>query len=154
MPACLVESPIGPLLIVEDRGRLTEIRFANGDETDADASDTPLLARTVRQLEEYFAGRRHEFDLPLAPARTPFQQRVREAMSSIPYGQTRSYGEIAHIAGGAPRAVGQACGANSMPIIVPCHRVLAAHGIGGYSGAKGLDTKRFLLGLEGCRTPG
>jgi methylated-DNA-[protein]-cysteine S-methyltransferase len=152
MPARLMESPVGPLLIIEVRGNLAEIRFASGGETDAD--DTPLLARTVRQLDEYFAAQRRNFDLPLLPARTLFQQRVRDAMSSIPYGQTRSYGEIAHIAGGAPRAVGRACGANSLPIVVPCHRVLAAHGIGGYSGAEGLDTKRFLLGIEGCRAPG
>ena len=69
-------------------------------------------------------------------------------MISIPWGQTLSYGEVAHAAGGAPRAVGQACGANMLPLVVPCHRVLAANGIGGYSGGKGLDTKRFLLALE------
>lgn len=152
MAACLIQSPVGPLLIVENNGKLTEIRFASDGETDDD--ETPLLTQTARQLDEYFAGQRREFHLPLSPARTAFQQRVREAMSSIPYGQTRSYGEIAHIAGGAPRAVGRACGANELPIVVPCHRVLAAHGIGGYSGAKGLDTKRFLLGLEGFRGPG
>ena len=79
---------------------------------------------------------------------------MRAAMVSIPWGRTLSYGEIAHIAGGAPRAVGQACGANMLPIVVPCHRVLAANGIGGYSGAKGLDTKRFLLALEKPRSAG
>ena len=146
MPACLTDSPIGPLLLVEDAGGLAEIRFANGDEPDRD--DTPLLARARQQLNEYFAGRRRKFDLPTVPAQTPFQQRVRAAMISIPWGRTLSYGEIAHIAGGAPRAVGQACGANRLPIVVPCHRVLAANGIGGYSGGTGLDTKRFLLALE------
>lgn len=146
MPACLMDSPIGPLLLVEDGGQMAEIRFAEGDEPDRDK--TPLLTRARSQIEEYFAGRRKKFDLPLVPARTGFQQRVRETMISIPWGQTLSYGEIAHIAGGAPRAVGQACGANMLPLVVPCHRVLAATGIGGYSGAKGLDTKRFLLTLE------
>lgn len=146
MPACLTDSPAGPLLLVEDRGRLAEIRFADGDEPDRD--ETALLARAKAQIAEFFAGERREFDLPLVPARTAFQQRVREAMLSIPWGRTLSYGEIAHIAGGAPRAVGQACGANMLPIVVPCHRVVAANGIGGYSGAKGLDTKRFLLALE------
>ena len=146
MPACLMNSPVGPLLLVEDGGRLAEIRFADGDEPDRD--DTPLLKRAQKQIDEFFAGSHRKFDLPLVPARTAFQQRVREAMISIPSGQTLSYGEIAHIAGGAPRAVGQACGANMLPLVVPCHRVLAANGIGGYSGAKGLDTKRFLLALE------
>lgn len=150
MPACLTDSPIGPLLLIEDDGRLAEIRFAVGDEPDRD--ETPLLKKAKAQLAEFFAGRRREFDLPLVPARTAFQQRVRDAMLSIPWGRTLSYGEIAHIAGGAPRAVGQACGANMLPIIVPCHRVLAANGIGGYSGAKGLDTKRFLLALEKPRS--
>ena len=146
MPARLMDSPVGPLLLVEDDGRLAELRFAAGDEPDRD--ETPLLIQARAQIEEFFAGRRKKFDLPLIPARTAFQQRVREAMISIPWGQTLSYGEIAHIAGGAPRAVGQACGANMLPIVVPCHRILAANGIGGYSGAKGLDTKRFLLALE------
>lgn len=146
MPACLMDSPVGPLLLVEDDGRLAEVRFAGGDEPDHD--ETPLLVRARKQIEEFFAGCRKEFDLPLTPARTAFQRRVRESMVSIPWGQTLSYGEIAHIAGGAPRAVGQACGANMLPLVVPCHRVLAANGIGGYSGAGGLDTKRFLLALE------
>lgn len=146
MPSRLIGSPAGPLLLVEDSGRLAAIRFAGGDEPDDD--DTALLADAKTQLGGYFAGRRRAFDLPLVPARTDFQQRVREAMIAIPWGRTLSYGEIAHIAGGAPRAVGQACGANMLPLVVPCHRVVAANGIGGYSGAGGLDTKRFLLSLE------
>lgn len=146
MPSRLIETPAGPLLIVEAYGKLGEIRFAAGTEKDSD--DTPLLRRTARQIEEYFAGRRRRFDLPLAPARTAFQERVRRAMQAIPYGETRTYGDLAHSAGGAPRAVGQACGANMLPLVVPCHRVVASTGLGGYSGGKGLDTKRFLLALE------
>lgn len=152
MPATLTYTPLGPLLLIEKDGRLAEIRFAEGDEADND--ETPLLARVKQQIAEYFAGSRREFDLPCTPARTRFQGRVREAMRAIPYGQTLTYGEIAHIAGGAPRAVGQACGANMLPIVVPCHRVLAASGIGGYSGARGLDTKRYLLALEKGREAG
>ena len=147
MPARLIDTPAGPVLIAESGGRIAEIRFAAGAETDCD--DTPLLRRAAAQLEEYFAGRRRQFDLPLAPAPTAFQARVRRAMQDIPYGQTRSYGELAHVAGGAPRAIGQACGANPLPLVVPCHRVVAATGLGGYSGGKGLATKRFLLALEG-----
>ena len=147
MPGRLIDTPAGPVLIVESGGRIAEIRFATGAETDCD--DTLLLRRAATQLEEYFAGRRRQFDLPLAPAPTAFQARVRRAMQDIPYGQTRSYGELAHVAGGAPRAIGQACGANQLPLVVPCHRVVAATGLGGYSGGKGLATKRFLLALEG-----
>jgi len=141
-----MDSPAGPLLLVEANGMLAEIRFTGRLLPDAD--DTPLLRRTERQIAEFFAGRRHDFDLPLAPARTPFQQRVREAMLRIPWGQTRSYGELAHEAGGAPRAIGQACGANPLPLVVPCHRVVGASGPGGYSGGRGLETKRLLLALE------
>jgi len=146
MPARLIDSPVGPLLIIESDGRIVEIRFAAGTENDRD--DTTLLRSAETQISEYLAGRRRQFDLPLAPARTPFQARVRNAMLDIPFGQTRSYGELAHSVGGAPRAIGQACGANLLPLVVPCHRVVASTGIGGYSGGKGLATKRFLLSLE------
>ena len=146
MPALLTETPAGPVLIVESGRRIAEIRFASGTETDHD--DTPLLQRAEAQIQEYFAGRRRQFDLPLAPAPTAFQARVRSAMQEIPYGQTRSYGELAHAAGGAPRAIGQACGANPLPLVVPCHRVVASGGLGGYSGGEGLATKRLLLALE------
>lgn len=147
MPARLIDSPAGPLLLVEATGALAEIRFA-GHTGDRPQDDTPLLCEAERQITEFFAGQRREFDLPLAPGRTAFQQRVRDAMRRIPYGQTRSYGELAHEAGGAPRAIGRACGANPLPLVVPCHRVVAAGGLGGYSGGKGLETKRFLLALE------
>lgn len=147
MPARLIDTPAGPVLIVESGGRIVEVRFASGAETDRD--DTPLLRRAATQIAEYFAGHRQQFDLPLAPAPTAFQARVRQAMQDIPYGQTRTYGELAHSAGGAPRAIGQACGANSLPLVVPCHRVVASGGLGGYSGGNGLATKRQLLALEG-----
>lgn len=147
MPARLIDTPVGPLLIVEATGRIAEIRFADGTEPDCD--DTPLLRQAAGQIAAYFAGAQQRFDLPLAPAPTPFQARVRQAMLDIPYGQTRSYGELAHSAGGAPRAVGRACGANPLPLLVPCHRVVAADGLGGYSGGRGLATKRLLLALEG-----
>ena len=146
MPARLMDTPAGPVLIVESGGRVAEIRFASGREPDRD--DTPLLRHAETQITEYFEAGRRQFDLPLAPASTAFQARVRKAMQDIPYGQTRSYGELAHSAGGAPRAIGQACGANPLPLVVPCHRVVAANGLGGYSGGSGLATKRLLLALE------
>ena len=88
--------------------------------------------------------------LPLAPAGSPFEKRVWSAMQKIPYGETRCYGDLASDIRSAPRAVGGACGKNPIPIVIPCHRVLAKAGLGGYSGAGGLDTKQALLRLEGA----
>ncbi len=108
-----------------------------------------ILRRAARQIQEYFAGTRREFDLPLAPGGNPFQQRVWTLLRGIPYGQTRSYGELARRLGrpGAARAVGSANARNPLPIVVPCHRVIGADGkLTGYYG--GLRLKAFLLELE------
>lgn len=116
----------------------------------ADQSETPVLRAAINQLDKYFDDRLTEFDLPLAPAPTPFAERMRATMCTIPHGHTRSYGELSQFLGSSARAVGRACGANTIPIIVPCHRVLAAGGrMGGYSGDGGLATKAALLRLEG-----
>jgi methylated-DNA-[protein]-cysteine S-methyltransferase len=107
----------------------------------------------VRQLDAYFAGKLRQFDLPMHPEGTDFRRRLWRAMTDIPYGETRTYGDLARVAGGSPRAVGGACGANPLPILIPCHRVLAAGGrFGGYSGAGGLATKRVLLDIESCNS--
>ena len=111
-----------------------------------DGNRAAAEART--QLHAYFDGDLSRFDLPLAPVGTPYRRRVWEALRSIPYGETRSYAEIARIAGGSARSAGQASGANPVPIIIPCHRVLASGGLGGYSGGDGLETKRALLAIE------
>jgi methylated-DNA-[protein]-cysteine S-methyltransferase len=142
----IVSSPIGPLTLVERDGAIARLSFgAHGP----GEPPTPLLARAVAQLEEYFAGERRSFDLPLAPSGTEFQLACWRALAEIPYGETRSYGEQArHI--GRPdraRAVGAANGANPIAIILPCHRVIGADGsLVGFGG--GLDTKRRLLDLE------
>ncbi|HUC10782.1 MAG TPA: methylated-DNA--[protein]-cysteine S-methyltransferase [Stellaceae bacterium] len=107
-----------------------------------------LLIEAMRQLEAYFAGRLTRFDLPLMPAGSPFDKRVWEVMRQIPHGQTRTYGELAMELGSGPRAIGGACGRNRIPIVIPCHRVLARNGLGGFSGGIGLATKRGLLALE------
>ena len=107
-----------------------------------------MLARARDQLHAYFDGALVEFDLPLAPAGTAYRQRVWAALRRIPLGEVRTYGEIARAAGGSPRSVGGANAGNPIPIFIPCHRVVATGGIGGYSGGDGLDTKRALLGLE------
>jgi methylated-DNA-[protein]-cysteine S-methyltransferase len=119
-----------------------------GGEVDPDAAPFPLLRR---QLAEYFAGQRTAFELPLAPAGTPFQRNVWDALLAIPYGETRSYGELAAAVGkpGAARAVGRANHDNPIGVVIPCHRVIGAAGsLTGYAG--GVDRKRYLLELEGA----
>lgn len=114
-----------------------------------DQAETPLLLRARVQLQDYFDGIGTDFDLPLAPIGTAFRQRVWAAMCAIPPGETRSYGDVARTLGSAARAVGQACGANPIPILIPCHRIVGAEGrMGGYSGGDGPATKRVLLALE------
>lgn len=114
------------------------------------AEPTPLLAETGAQLAAYFAGELRQFDLPLSCPSSPFQHGVLEAMMSIPYGSTKTYGEIAGYVEGSAQAVGNACGANPIPILIPCHRVLGATSLGGFSGAGGVESKVFLLKLEGA----
>jgi methylated-DNA-[protein]-cysteine S-methyltransferase len=142
-----VETPIGRLALAGDGAALSAISFAPapGHWTRDDAR----LGAARRQLEQYFAGRRTTFDLPLALDGTPFQKRVWRALLAIPYGATASYGEIARAIGapGAARAVGGANHVNPIPIIVPCHRVIGADGsLTGYGG--GEHRKRHLLDLE------
>ena len=151
-----VESPVGPLVLEASADALTEILLPlagkarrTGRPGAAGPEPAPLVAAR-RQLAEYFAGRRRHFDLPLEVAGTDFQCAVWWALAEIPYGETVSYGELAAMVGRptAFRAVGQANGANPIPIVLPCHRVVASGGrIGGYGG--GLPVKRTLLALEG-----
>ena len=107
-----------------------------------------LLTEAVAQLEAYDAGRLRVFDLPLAPEGSKFQQQVFAAMQDIPYGETLTYGEIAKALGCPAQPIGQACGANPIPVIIPCHRVLSKNGIGGFSGAGGVEGKIALLKHE------
>lgn len=146
MSACAIETPIGPLSLQADESAVSAMRFGAGGAQDA----SPLLDAAEAQLREYFAGARRTFDLPLAPHGTAFQQRVWTALRAIPYGETRTYGELAAAIGSpnASRAVGMANHRNPIPIIIPCHRVICANGtLTGYAG--GLEIKRKLLALEG-----
>lgn len=116
-------------------------------------SPSPLLREAKRQLDAYFDGDLTAFDLPLGPMGTKHQERVWQAMCNIPYGETRTYGELAKELASGAQAVGSACGRNPIPILIPCHRVVARAGkLGGYSGDGGLYTKRALLVLEGALT--
>ncbi len=150
MPQLSLHTQVGDLTLSEEDGALVAIDWGWVEAQDP----TPLLAEARRQLQAYFDGDRLSFDLPLAPAGTPYQRRVWQALCEIPPGTTRSYADIARAVGGSPRAVGGANGRNPIPIVIPCHRVVATTGIGGYSGGDGLPTKRFLLALERAGLPG
>ena len=153
MPAarCTIESPVGPLTITAADGAITAVDFGLGG---GPRPNGGLLEEAARQLAEYFAGTLREFTLPLAPSGTSFRLKVWAAMQAIPYGQTRSYGDLARALDSAPRAIGGACGANPIPLIIPCHRVIGAGGtLGGFSGGAGCDTKRQLLAMERALPP-
>ena len=155
MPAarCTIESPVGPLTITAEDDAITAVDFG-GSAGLGPSPNGGVLAEAARQLAAYFAGERREFALPLAPSGTPFRLRVWAAMQAIPYGQTRSYGDLARALDSAPRAIGGACGANPIPLVIPCHRVVGAGGaLGGFSGGAGCDTKRQLLALERALPP-
>lgn len=145
MPQLSLMTPLGELTLSEDDGSIVALDWGRG----RDQMATPLLREARDQLHDYFDGRRLHFQLPLAPHGTPYQRRVWAALTRIPPGETRSYADIAREVASVPRAVGQANGANPIPILIPCHRVVAADGsLGGYSGLDGPITKRFLLAHE------
>ena len=144
------ESPVGRLALEVEGDTLTGVRWASDAERATDAEASPILREAQRQLDRYFKRKLQRFDLPLAALGTPFQKSVWTMMCAIPFGQTATYGGMAMALSSGPRAIGMACGRNPIPIIVPCHRVLASGGKeGGFSGGQGLPTKRKLLALEG-----
>lgn len=144
-------SPIGPLRLAGSDEGLTHILLSGQAVPEGAVEvETPLLRQAARELSEYFDGKRKAFTVPVFPKGTPFQRRVWAALQTIPYGRTVSYKDIAAQIGrpAVTRAVGGANGKNPIPILIPCHRVIAADGsLGGYS--LGLDLKRKLLALEG-----
>jgi methylated-DNA-[protein]-cysteine S-methyltransferase len=144
MPQLSLHSPLGALTLSEEDGAIVALDWGFG----RDQMSTPLLLEGRAQLQAYFDGTLQKFDLPLTPHGTPYRQRIWQALAEIPYGRTCSDAEIAARAGGSARSVGTANGANPIPIIIPCHRVVGAAGLGGYSGGDGLETKIWLLALE------
>lgn len=147
---CFYDSPLGRIMVAEDGDAITQIRFLTEfNYRDLSPGKTVLLEEAGIQLKEYFSGKRKLFDLPVAPEGTAFQSRVWEALLDIPYGRTRSYGQIAQTVGNgkAARAVGMANSKNPISIVIPCHRVIGFSGkLVGYGG--GLDRKAYLLELE------
>ncbi len=141
-----LHTPVGWLTVAGDDNAISRLWWAREDDSDI----TPLLREAAAQLTAYFQGRLTRFDVPLSFPATPFVHAVLESMFAIDYGQTRSYGEISEYVGAPPQAVGRACGANPVPILIPCHRVVGSSGLGGYSGGQGVETKVFLLRHEGA----
>ncbi|MBM3597375.1 MAG: methylated-DNA--[protein]-cysteine S-methyltransferase [Alphaproteobacteria bacterium] len=151
MAQTVVPSPVGRLLVRSESNALTTLAWLADEADPVQDGDDHALREAARQLTAYFDRRLTRFDLPLRPAGSGFRQRVWGAIAAIPYGQTRAYGDLARTIGSAARAVGQACGHNPIPIIIPCHRVVDSTGrLTGYSGARGVTTKQFLLQLEGA----
>ncbi len=156
----LIDSPVGPLFVAASDEGLRAIEFRENKhpvKRDGDwrEGDNAVLRKVHKQLDEYFAGKRRAFDLPLSPTGTEFQRKVWTTLATIPYGETISYAQLAARIGkpSAMRAVGAANGRNPLPIVLPCHRVIGADGsLTGFGG--GLPTKQFLLKLEGALPAG
>jgi methylated-DNA-[protein]-cysteine S-methyltransferase len=147
----VVKTPLGRIGVVTGNGKLRAIDFLSGRVTEKKAAD-PLARKVVEQLQAYFDRGGTGFNLPLELEGTEFQKAVWEQLKRIPPGSVRTYGDIARTLSSSPRAVGNACRANPIPIIVPCHRVISAQGIGGYGGevqGSRLEQKRWLLSHEG-----
>jgi methylated-DNA-[protein]-cysteine S-methyltransferase len=148
--AAVVRAPFGAVAIACDGAQITGLRFVPA--APERQPDGELAARAVDQLLRYFSDPRATFDLPLAVVGTSFQRRVWQAISAIPSGEVRRYGDLAAALDAPAQSVGQACGDNRLPIVIPCHRVIAANGIGGFAHASGgfeLSVKRWLLEHEG-----
>lgn len=146
MNIATAHTPVGPLGICTNGAAVVRIEW--GEQTSGER--TPLLCEAIDEITAYFAGRLRRFTVPVQPDGGSFQQQVCAAMMEIPFGETLTYGEIARRIGSAAQPVGNACGANSIPVIIPCHRVLGAGGLGGYSGRGGVETKIALLKHEGA----
>jgi methylated-DNA-[protein]-cysteine S-methyltransferase len=147
MPQRTIETPIGPVRLVSGAGRLASIQIYASSEPDQ-PGDEPLLDDAAAQIGDYFAGNREDFDLPLVAAHTERGAMLRKAICSIKAGYPLTYGELAHRIGSSARAIGQACARNPLPIVVPCHRIVASTGAGHYSAGRGLVTKSWLLAHE------
>jgi methylated-DNA-[protein]-cysteine S-methyltransferase len=141
-----VHTQFGDLTVTEQDGAITALNWFWADRQD----DSDVLAEAVTQLVAYDVGTRTTFDLPLRVAGSDFQRDVCRVMAAIPFGDTMTYGDIAKELGVPAQAVGQACGGNPIPVIIPCHRVMGAKGLTGFSGRGGVETKVALLRHEGA----
>lgn len=147
----VLESPLGPIRLRTAGGAVVALRWAKTElPATPEAALTPFIRRVRDQLASYFAGHLDRFDVPVRPAGSEFCRQVWAAMQRIPKGQVRTYGDVARELGAPARAVGSACGANPIPIIIPCHRIVGANGrLGGFSSSGGVEDKVWLLRHEG-----
>ena len=145
MPELTRNTPIGAITLVDESGAIVALNW-DGEGVD----ETPVLVEGHRQLAAYFAGELTEFDLPLAPRVSERQREFLDALIAIPFGETLTYGEIAKKTGMSAQSAGQACGANPIAIIIPCHRVTGTGNLGGFSAPGGIETKVALLKHEGA----
>lgn len=137
------ETPTGRFTVVERSGTLIRAFWGEGGD-----DNSPLLLRAQAQVQGYFSGDCQEFDLPVTVDGSDTQRRICAAIAAIPFGETREYGDLAAELGLPAQAIGQGCGRNPLPVIIPCHRILSARGLGGFSGAGGVETKIWLLRHE------
>ncbi|MBT9383125.1 methylated-DNA--[protein]-cysteine S-methyltransferase [Pseudooceanicola sp. CBS1P-1] len=146
MPRISLMTPTGRFWIEDRDGFLTRSGWGLPEEE----ADSPLLRIAAQQVAAYFAGDLRRFDLPMQVAGSEFQSQVCAAIAAIPFGETRRYGDLGATLAAPARAVGQACGHNPLPLFIPCHRVMGSRGLGGFSGAGGVETKVALLRHEGA----
>ena len=139
-------TPTGPFWVETQDGAIIRAGWGDAPAT----TDDPTLRRALSEIAAYFSGTLTRFNLPLRPIVSDFQDRFHQALFDIPYGETRTYGQLAKLLNAPAQAIGQACGANPIPLLIPCHRVLGAASLGGYSGAGGVETKVALLRHEGA----
>ena len=145
LPQLSIHAPFGALTFSEDDGAIVAVDWGWG----RDQEETELLVQAREQMHEYLDGDRRNFALPIRPViGSAYQKKVWATLASTPCGQTWTYSAVADRAGGSARAVAAATRRNPLPIVVPCHRAVAARGLGGYSEGQGLDTKRYLIQLE------
>jgi len=150
MPELSLDTPVGQLTLVEEENAIVRVCWGGARALGARGDATPLLGAASEQMQAYFDRRLTRFDLPLRIAGSEAQRRACAAMQAIPFGETRRYGDLARDLGLSAQAIGRLCGSNPIPVIVPCHRVLGATGLGGYSGQGGIETKVALLRHEGA----
>lgn len=142
----LIDSPVGPLGFDAHDGAVTALYWDQAGTLGRGA----LADHVKSEIDAYFTGALMTFSIPLAPRGSAFQHRFYDALCAIPYGETRTYGDLAKDLSVSAQAIGQACGANPIAILIPCHRVLGANGLGGFSGAGGVEAKVTLLRHEGA----
>ena len=141
-----VPTPFGALVLTEENEAIVAVHWGHAAQQDT----SPLLDRAEEQLRAYATGEARDFDLPLRVSGAAFQRAVCGAIAAIPYGHTRTYGDIARDLGASAQAVGRACGSNPIPVLIPCHRVMGVRGLTGFSGGNGVETKVALLRHEGA----